>query len=273
MDWKIIDRRTIAKDAMQGTEDLDIYVSERCVAVLDGHSNVPGVRVEGLTHGQFVVQAGRRAFDAFHGDDPHMLVKALTSKVGRELARIHLNGHQRPGFVFVAFLLRSRVIVRVGDCQYLIDGEGHNPGIMPDRVKSEIRVTLLQRLLKERPLESLLVNDPTQGLMQDLKVWQHTYRNNPDPTFGYGVIDGTPVPFEKIECIPVPGSATSVVLSSDGYPPHVLRVTLDETEAELRALLREDPLCYEKWVAVRGIPWGKERPDDCAYVSLQRKAA
>ena len=271
MGWTVLEKMKYAKDPHKGTEDSEIFVGNRCYAVLDGHTNFPGQLINGMTHGQYVVQAGLRAFERYENGDPLELVRSLTAHVGNEWRKTGQPWERRPGFVFVAFIPERNLIVRVGDCQYFIDGDNdpkRNAGLMVDRVKSEVRANMLIQLLKTHTVNDLIENDLTRQIMAEMKKWQHTYRNNRDSTFGYGVIDGTTVPTLHIEYDYLKVVPKLVVLTSDGYPPRVVRETLEETEFELAELLKRDPLCYREWIAVRGIGNGLTRPDDCTYLSL-----
>jgi hypothetical protein len=225
-----------------------------------------------MTHGQLVVEAGVDALKHFDREGHYNLVEYVSKRVSKRLKEVGINGPKRPGFVFVAFLPGENAILRVGDCQYFIDGVGENSGLMVDRVKAEIRQGMLRRLLAGgQTVKQLCAADPTATLMGELKDWQHDYRNHVDPLFGYGVVDGTHVPTEKVEFFRVPDDARKIVLTSDGYPPQVVRNSFDETERELAALLKRDPLCMKEWVAVRGTRPGHGRPDDCSYILIERE--
>ncbi len=291
MPWQIIERCSVTKAGRAaenedgGSEDSVVFVGRHCFAVLDGHSNVR-TKIRGKSHGRIAVEIGLDFFRTFEDfDNPYKLVRDLTEHVRRSFSRHDIAHEQRSGFVFAAFLPEASLIVRVGDCQYVIDGqlnEAMNRGLMVDRVKAEYRRQIILAELKEgsadtelkvRTMEAELLarkHDIAKRQMSSMKAWQHSYRNVVNPPFGYGVIDGTEVPVALIECIPVPHDAKLIVLTSDGYPPQVIRQTFDETEHAFFELLKRDPLCYKEWVAVRGVPPGRSRPDDCTYVSIER---
>lgn len=93
------------------------------------------------------------------------------------------------------------------------------------------------------------------------------FENRPG-IFGYPVLNGLNFAEEMIKVWTVP-SGTEVVLASDGYPQ--LCRTLEESEAKLREIIAEDPLCLGVGggkAGVKGIMEGMESFDDRAYVRV-----
>ena len=82
------------------------------------------------------------------------------------------------------------------------------------------------------------------------------------------MLDGFPVPREGVRIFPVPEDVDSVVLATDGYP--VLRGTLEDSEAELAALLRRDPLLIREFRSTKAARPGCASFDDRAYVRIER---
>jgi hypothetical protein len=260
-----------------GTED-GLHIG-RWFAVLDGVSTgvVPKGGVLGTkTPGQYardvglasIAQAEKRGMRS--ADIVPFLSEELRMAVEEKWRGTEIIG---PAFTFALFIPEEHLIVRVGDCPYLIDGKGNNPGLAFDAHKAEIRKGIIEKRLEGGSTEeALLKEDPTAQLMDYLtQNEQPQYRNKDHPRFGYGVVNGEHVPSSVIEFIAVPENAERVVLTTDGYPDFIIRGTAEETHREHLALLERDPLCYKEWVAVRGVYPGFTIPDDCSGLWLERK--
>lgn len=273
MAWEIIQQRVLPRNPSQGPEDA-ICESEWCIAVIDGHSNCCPNPIDSRTSGQYLVQAGCVALNEMSPDTrPDEVVPALSRAIEPIGRRFAPDSRERPGFVFEMLLTKYDTIVRVGDCQYLIDGRGINHGMEAERLNARLRCLKLRRLLAEGfSRESLCSEDPTRPFIKKrIAQWQKRFRNADDPRFGFGVINGAEVPERFREIIPLTGSEKSIIFSSDGYPEWVLADSLEETEERLQELLRNDPLCIERWPSVRGLAPGADRTDDCTYVRMARR--
>lgn len=279
MEWKVVETSVLPKNPPVGPEDA-IYESSTCIAALDGHSNRSPIRLAGRTGpwstaGQFAVSTGLKAFAIVCNEPdltPENMVQRLTRIVGQDLDLIFHDPQTRPGFVFAAFFPRfgrSGMIIRVGDCQYLIDGRGYNFGMAIEKRNAEVRQAIVQECLKKgRSIDDLRSADPSCTRMNELICAQTKYRNSNDDVFGFSVINGEGVPERLIEYIAVPEGAREIVLASDGYPVEALASSLAETEANLAAILAEDPLCIHRWPSVRGLKPDADRTDDCTYIRL-----
>ncbi len=263
--WVVTDQTLIPKDEVRGTEDR-ILMSPHCLAVFDGVTTETGdVRIDGLTPGQFATENGCRALEtAALFDDPRKIVPYLSESLGTAIRRNP--GIGRPSYVFAAFIPRHNLVVRVGDITCLVNGDGENRGLAVDDAKARKRQRALEKLLAlGTSLETLIENDPTKRFMRYATLrWQVRYTNSEHPMYGYGVVNGNRVPDSRIEYIPMPLGARSLVLTTDGYPRCVLRDRSAETHQALLDLLDRDPLCIREWVAARGVPARGRIPDDCA---------
>ena len=116
-------------------------------------------------------------------------------------------------------------------------------------------------------LEKITKHDIGRGAVVPLIEKQLWFENKPG-MFGYPVLNGLNFAEEMIKVWTVP-SGTEVVLASDGYPQ--LRRTLEESEAKLREIIAEDPLCLGVGggkAGVKGIMEGMESFDDRSYVRV-----
>ena len=162
---------------------------------------------------------------------------------------------------------------------YLANGQGDNLmrwwldavhlGDSPvDRATSSARAAFLRaRLIQGVPVERLRAQDDGRALIRPLLDMQHAFRNvdAPDEPFGYGAIDGRPVPQRYLEKWEVP-DAREIILASDGYP--ALFPSLVQTEEHLRAELERDPLRIGRSASTKGVAPGAVSFDDRAYLRL-----
>jgi hypothetical protein len=272
--WTVADEFSESRDRERGNED-GYIIADHCVAVLDGVSaRGSKERIYKLTPGQFAVKLGKELMqspDVNAGNIVERLTNSLRTTVGG-----HALQHP-PSFVFAAFFPKEHVIVRVGDCSYLIDGSGSNPALNVDRAKGILRRRTLQKLRAKGYTDEDLIafkNSPEQRKKdEELRLWQEHFSNNiAAPDFSYGVINGSEVPPHLVDRIAVPSDASEIVLASDGYPPEILRPTLAESEAALRELQRTDPVGIQGEPSTRPHrpPEGHTSADDRTYIRVVR---
>ena len=299
MTWIVLEQRVIPRDQEQGPEDGFFHLQGgKWYVVADAHSVHEKRLIDGKTPGQFVLEAFGKALEeipvptskaeiyTWIGGLSVCMRSALESKGRFEEAMDPVLGrvYRRPGLVFVAFLPLLQCIVRVGDCQYFLDGAGHNPGLKVDRVKANLRwVEILEALGDIDPFvpsiyrDELVRSDPTKELMKGMNIrWQQPYRNVPGQ-YGYAVMNGMSVPNDLIEIIPVPSRTRRVTLTSDGIPQSLILPTLEATINAFQEALERDPLCIGRGML------GGVRPanlmkngrfgayDDFTFFSLERQ--
>lgn len=269
--WRVVEEFSEARDKEKGTEDAYVATSS-CIAVLDGvSSRGSSERIRGRTPGQLAVQLGTEILNDPSTDSSNV-VERLTGALRQATAgKAFAND---PSFVFAAFFPSEQVIVRVGDCSYLLDGEGSNPTLSVDRARAIIRQRALLKLRAKGYTDDELLNETAlRDRLRGLKAWQEHYGNNPrSPDFGYGVINGKEVPPQFIERIAVSADTKEVVLATDGYPAESLRPTLQETEAALHELQKQDPLAIEGEPSTRPHEPGAHQSatDDRTYLRVKR---
>ncbi|GMA16371.1 hypothetical protein GCM10025871_27020 [Deinococcus metallilatus] len=165
-----------------------------------------------------------------------------------------------------------REIWRVGDTQYLIDGIGQNPDLVVDQVTTAVRRMVLHaQLAQGATIEDLRREDPGHEAATPLFVLQTQFMNRAGSPFSYGAVNGTAVPVELIEVLPVPSGAKEIVLATDGYPQ--VYASLQESEAGLQAVLEQDPLLINIHIASKGWCPGAASFDDRAYLRLDVSVA
>jgi hypothetical protein len=249
-------------------EDL-VVLTDDLVAVVDGVTDKSGSQVPS---GSGPVSTGRFAADtvaaALEGLVPGTAAGDAVSSISDVLGRAvlatlgELDPGDRPGASVVVFDAVARVVWRVGDCPFRIDDAVYPARKRIDQVTSDFRAAFLAACGEE----SGLASDPGRDAILPLLRLQGRLANRPGE-FGYGVIDGRPVPEEFITVVPVPGSAREIVLASDGYP--TLPATLAAAEAELAELLAADPRFVGPLRSTKGFHPSTCSFDDRAWVRVR----
>ncbi|BAY10093.1 protein phosphatase 2C domain-containing protein [Calothrix sp. NIES-2098] len=256
-------------DPKQGDDRL--VINQHFVAVLDGATDASGASYDGLSPGRFVAEIGAQAIESLAPDsNATQAIEQLTQAVKEALLKVQSDQIPifAPCFAIALFSNTRREIWRVGDCQYLLDGKGHNPNSKVDEVTTKLRSLIVHSYLAQgKTITDLIQNDPSQNFLVSIYKLQAALCNSSAEPFGYGVINGDRVPEKYIEVIKIPEQVKSVVLASDGYPD--LRITLAESEEILSELIAKDPLFYDLYLGQRGLAPGRESFDDRTYVRLE----
>ncbi|BAY22004.1 hypothetical protein NIES2100_17670 [Calothrix sp. NIES-2100] len=248
-----------------------LVITQHFVAVLDGATDTSGASYNGLSPGSFVAEIGAQALESLApNSNATEAIEQLTQAVKQSLEIVKSDKIPifAPCFAIIIFSNARREIWRVGDCQYLLDGKGHNPLSKVDEVTTQLRSLIVHSYLAQgKTIAELLQNDPSQNFLISIYRLQAFLSNSPTEPFGYGVINGDQVPKKYIEVIKIPEQVKSVVLASDGYPD--LRTTLTQSETILSEIIAKDPLFYDLYLGQRGLAPGRESFDDRTYVSLE----
>ena len=238
------------------------------VAVIDGVSDRSG-RLYGRRSG------GRLAADvaqwALHHLDPEATISTCVEQMTQRLARV-LDAYDydyaldRPGASFVAYSSQRREVWSVGDCSFRIDDEVVQGDKEIDRVMLDFRRALIKSCLAVgETVDQLRATDTSREALMPLLQRQHLLANRPGE-FGYGVINGLPVPeqFLCVEEVPVDGQ--EIALASDGYL--FVAKTLAESEAYLADDIERDPLRIGDHPGFRAAAPGASF-DDRAYIRVR----
>ena len=269
--FRVLESFLCSKTGSADGGDDKLVVTPHFAAVLDGATDGSGATYGDIGAARFVAQTGARVIEALAPDiTAYEAVGQMSAAVGQAL-RETLPNHapsRPPCFVFVLYSAARRELWRVGDAQYLLDGQGHNPETAVDAVVLKARQLVTQaHLLAGQSVEALRRDDPGREAVKPLLELQTQFMNRADSLYGYGAISGNEVPEKFIEVISVPAETREVVLASDGYPK--LEPTLRESEERLESVLRRDPLLTELHLAAKGWRPGAASFDDRAYVRLE----
>ncbi|MFG3097538.1 hypothetical protein [Streptomyces sp. NPDC048202] len=249
-------------------EDTLVFTSD-FAAVIDGVTDKAGRLFSGMTGGRFVAQVLARTISGLPSDTTcKEAVLTMTQTIAGHLPD-DLPISERPGAVATIYSARRREVWQIGDTGYWY--EGLSPVRAPkhvDEITVAMRTAVVRaELLNGRESHELLADDVGRAAILPLLRRQSVFANNPAADdLAYAVIDGRDVPMSLIEVIPVPESIRVLVLASDGYPR--IFPTLQETEASLRQLLIQDPLCIGPLAGTKGVRPGNVGYDDRAYLRI-----
>ena len=269
----IVEQLVEAK-SRDGRESEDaIFFSPAYAAVIDGATDKTGRPFAGLPGGLFAARSILRTIARLDpGLDIRAFVDGLAQGLLQDIARAAPGFDPRaedgPSASLVVYSPRRREVWRVGDASWAADGAVHLGDSPVDRATSSARAAFLRaRLIQGVPVERLRAQDDGRALIRPLLDMQHAFRNvdAPDEPFGYGAIDGRPVPQRYLEKWEVP-DAREIILASDGYP--ALFPSLMQTEEHLRAELERDPLRIGRSASTKGVAPGAVSFDDRAYLRL-----
>ncbi|MEV4108358.1 hypothetical protein [Nonomuraea sp. NPDC049695] len=284
-DWRVVERAVLAKAAGHGEDRLlvlDDGRGVRCAAVIDGVTDKSGRDFGGASGGALAADCVARTLAALPAD---VTVGEAVASITAELAALRRtwavpdDDLRAPAAVAAVAWPRRRLAWRVGDVHLAVgrrDGgrlrwDRHVGGKLIDTVLAGARAAYLHCLLLEgEHPENLAATDPGRALIRPVLERQAALANRDDAgPFGYGVLDGRPVPERFVETFVLPQDAWEVVLASDGYlGPAQNLVT---AEAELRASLRADRLRIMDHAATKGMAPDARSFDDRAYLRLSRE--
>lgn len=264
---RVVEQFVEAKSDDRVCEDM-IVVSDHFAAVIDGASDATGARFAGKSGGRLAAEtitdsilrlsaaADGRTFADTLSTDLAMAVGELPSDIRWPVAVVSCVSALR------------REVWRIGDCNVVIGEVEHESTFLVDRAASRFRAAVNAALLaKGTPIEEILLDDPGSQARRILTDNQQHLANSTGP-WGYGCINGKPVPAKHIEVFPIPDGPTDVILTSDGYT--VVRPTLAETEATLFRQIEDDPAAIgELWPIGKSTRPGSNAPDDRAYLRIR----
>jgi hypothetical protein len=176
---------------------------------------------------------------------------------------------QRFSATLVLYSAYHSEVWMVGDCQCMMDGILHEHLKLVDQIMSDARALYLHtELRKGKSITDLMEHDTGRAFIQPFLDNQQLFQNyTGESPYAYGVIDGFATPQHTIKVVPVEEGTRSLVLASDGYPE--LKPTLAESEAALRFILDNDPLCIHLFKSTKGLVKGQASLDDRAYVRVE----
>lgn len=251
-----------------GCEDY-LHIGKNYVAVFDGATSKTSTTIRGMSMGQFIVQRlGEFLEKANSGLLGATLVQAMTDCIVDEIATLEtMNGNlqEGPSASVAIYSLRSRTITVLGDIQCMVNGSTLTRAKRIDTLLSEVRAVYTRLLMGQLGEKFQLQDDPGRQVILPVLKLQYLLQNNEFfGDYGYGCINGKPVPLRFVEVYEVqPGD--EVILCTDGYPEPA--ATLHAAEKALHADLESDPLRIFSHASTKGLR-GEQFVsfDDRAYV-------
>jgi len=270
MRWSVVEEFVEGKNPGRTCEDF-IVTTSNFAAVIDGASDETGALFEGKAGGLFAAETLALAIE---GLDPASTARGFADELTISLERAVSTADNQagastrwPSASLVCLSFACREIWRIGDCSFLVDGQ---PNIGTKRVDDAaygFRAAINASLIAAgTPLDEILRTDPGAAFARPLFDAQQQLSNREGP-WGFGCVNGRPVPDQFVEVFPLALQVDEVVLASDGFPD--LRPTLDESETRLQALLERDPAAIaELWSVGKALRPGANSVDDRAYLRL-----
>lgn len=242
-----------------------VVISADYLAVFDGMSSPFGRKTTPSTGWQASTAAARMLCTLA----PDLDAAEAIAELSRAVAAVRPRELDGPfGTVCAIYSRSKRQIWRVGDVALRIGDAEYPANKRVDTAMTLFRQAVDQALLAAgKSIAELRETDPGLRASEPLLRVQHHLANR-SGEWGYGVLDGSPVPSEYLEIFPINEEATQIVLATDGFP--TAAASLREASEELAAALARDPLCINELAGMGKAPRSSQTvPDDRAYLRLE----
>lgn len=238
---KILENRTTGKYGTDSRNEDAVVITPYFTAVIDGATDISGAETGGMTPGRFAAQTVAAAFTKLDKNaDAAATVAFLTAALAEARRAHNVPQEVRPFCVFACYSKERQQIFRLKDIKIAVNGAEVAGEIAVVEALVEARRALLHGCLAAgKSVAELQEDDPSRVIYSAFSTHNFALLNNADSAYGFGAIDGSPVPDIFIETVDLPERA-EVILASDGYP--VLKDSLAESEAVLADILARDPL-------------------------------
>lgn len=270
MGWSVVEEFVEGKSSDRACEDL-ITITADFAAVIDGATDETGALYDGKSGGLIAAETLGSAIESLGRDSTgRQFADEMTSSLKRT-ADANGVSTRWPSASLVCLSFARREIWRIGDCSFLVDGEPHIGTKRIDDAAYGFRAAINASLIASgTPVEEILRTDPGAGFARPLHDLQQQLSNLEGP-WGFGCINGRPVPDQFVEVFPLANHVDEIVLASDGFPD--LQPTLHESETRLQELLKIDPAAIaELWAVGKALRPEANSVDDRAYLRLRRLA-
>ena len=260
---KVIEKSIVGKSTNQELCEDGLFVSEDFVAVIDGVTSKTNDSFSGKTGGRAAMEKIKEALSNAEGSiEKNELFTLLNNKIG-ELYNESTNA--TASACVIIYSKAQNEIWCCGDCQCLINNTLYKNEKEIDVITAEARALAIQiALLKGKTEAELLENDEGREFIMPLLENQYLFENG-NGRFAYEVLNGKKVRFDLIKTYNV-SSGDTVILASDGYP--ILKSSLEETEEELKKIIKENPLCNKNYLSTKGLKKGNLSFDDRTYIKF-----
>lgn len=266
--YKVIEQEIRSKAADFSKCEDGIFVSSAFAAVIDGVTGKGKGLWDGKTSGAYAREVLLKCLKTLRADiTAEEAIQVLNGALYEaEKVREDETELPREERLMAAVIIYSDCYQQIwsfGDCQCLINGELFSHSKKIDTMLSEVRSFYDRgQLAAGMTPEELQEHDIGREYIMPLLKFQLMYANTED-YYGYDILDGYEIHPKRV-VIHQLKEGDRVVMASDGYPR--LLETLEESEAELARLIREDPLCIFENKGTKGIAAGNNSFDDRSYI-------
>lgn len=262
----IIEQLVVAKNPKKKSED-GIVVTDHFIAVIDGSTSKAThqyslFRSNGRLAMETVSKCIRKTEKTI---SCHQFCQLATKAIARHYRKSRLpylaeHPEERITASCVVFSRVRREIWMIGDCQCLIGGEYFDNPKPYEQELAERRAAII----RESPLphDHFLTDDTARAAIIPRMIETMKQQNKT-----YSVVDGFPIPEDKVRVLTLDFQPWEIVLASDGYP--FLEPTLEASEARLARQRTEDPLNIEAFKATKAFAEGFNSFDDRAYIRFK----
>lgn len=272
---EIISAFTQSKTGDESTSEDGIFCNYTFSAVIDGATSHSEKSYDGRTPGQtardILIEALETLSPTVDAQKAAIqLDKAITDFYKRQNISDFMQQHpvDRCQASLVIFSKTRREIWMIGDCQAMIGTEIVTNGKYIDQLMTSVRSYVLEsEIASGKTVNELIVHDAGRAAVVPLIKKQYIFQNSDHPVYGHDVLNGFFQKKHKVKVIKIPAKVKEIVLATDGYPS--LYSSLDETEAALAKVLKEDPLCFRQNKQVKAVCDGMVSYDDRTYLKLK----
>lgn len=274
MSYQIIEESCIGKRDDSSNEDGWIATSDY-IAVIDGSTSKGSLDYGEKKSGKIAMEIIK---DAIKKLPPHYTIKDAVNELSAKIDAYYLahdivkevqeHPENRLTASVVIYSVQRKEIWQIGDCPFMIDASVFENAKYWEEPLAQARSLFLEKELSEgKPYKELQTQDTGREYILPLLKHSIIYQNNDDEKqYGYGVIDGFPIPNRFLRRFSAAG-ARQIVLASDGYLH--LFPTLYESEQYNHNYLEEDPLCMKKHKMTKGVMLGNKSFDDRTYIRIK----
>jgi hypothetical protein len=267
---KIIEQFTAGKAGPDANED-KLTVGDDFIGVFDGVTSRQGNTLRGVSTGRFAAGVLAEALHKLPKDiegpaavnSLNATLLAEAKKAGAEEGKEFKEIWSYPAAALLVYSRARKEIWRVADSTFVLKGKPHYRSFPQEETWAQLRRAFIcAKLARGMTEQELLDDDPSWPLLTPIISELKIFANHAGP-FGYGVLNGSPVPAIHIEVFSAK-DAGEIIFASDGYPE--VFGTLDETESHIAKVLAEDPLMYKLYPQVKGVKKGHVSFDDRTYI-------
>lgn len=260
---RLIEMFTCSKTGNEKLNEDVVYFDGNFAAVIDGATSKSGVVINGITEGKFASQTVSQLLKKV---DAHLSPQEIVIHLSNGLreASLDMGFPQKPSAVITVYNDIRKELFTYGDCPYKINGKVY-PNIKVNDIEiARQRATIIKNALDNGlSIADIQEDDIGRKIIVQKLIDEAETKANLRGDGGYPVLNGDE-PIEKYITVHSIHSASEIIITSDGYPE--IFPTLKQTEENLFALLKKDPLCINELCGTKGVMAGNISYDDRSYM-------